>query len=684
MESFPNITFNCNNKQMSNFIDIKRTSTFNYSSNIKIQLKKRSNSMLIHINKNNWLSIKYNFINTNKKFLESNIFDKLKSSLVKSDKKIPIMKKNNIFKKEDYDMNIKKIVTFDKKKIDCQNNRIIIIKDMSNKELFKRKPKKFNSFDSDELIIPLKSKNEYKKDDFEVLSLCGKGAYGTVLQVKLKSNVEQENKNKKDKEKEKEKFYAIKVIDKESMKKVNKFYQIYLESQILNELNSPFIVQIHGTFESKSKIYMVLDYLSNGNFATFLKMNYPLKEETIRFYAAEIVLFLEYLQSQKIVHRDLKPENIMLNEKYHLQIIDFATVRKIGYYYDKNEMKFRLDNYDLENDNEDIKGTKIIVNPDDDDDDEEEEEEEEEKDINLDNNIKNDNKHRIKRLPPRNKTFVGTAEYVSPEVIKDQTAEYGADLWAFGIILYEMFCGKTPFKGVNTFLTFKNIETLNITYEENISISENAKDLIKKILVKAEDRPTIAEVLQSPWVKENAPRASKKSLNVDWGHIQKYTKLNLVQKSIITFRAFHMTANEAKQYIEMFKIMDKNNDGVLTIDEIEKGIKHCKIETNMSNEAVVQLFKDMDIDKNGLVNYTEFVSALMDYEKEVKKEHIIECFKSYDADKSGKINFKEFCEIISPQNEKEKEELRELYNKFDENGDGEIDLNEFLDGYKKM
>ena len=484
MESFPNITFNCNNKQMSNFIDIKRTSTFNYSSNIKIQLKKRSNSMLININKNNWLSIKYNFINTNKKFLESNIFDKLKSSLVKSDKKIPIMKKNNIFKKEDYDMNIKKIVTFDKKKIDCQNNRIIIIKDMSNKELFKRKPKKFNSFDSDELIIPLKSKNDYKKDDFEVLSLCGKGAYGTVLQVKLKSNVEQENKNKKDKEKEKEKFYAIKVIDKESMKKVNKFYQIYLESQILNELNSPFIVQIHGTFESKSKIYMVLDYLSNGNFATFLKMNYPLKEETIRFYAAEIVLFLEYLQSQKIVHRDLKPENIMLNEKYHLQIIDFATVRKIGYYYDKNEMKFRLDNYDLENDNEDIKGTKIIVNPDDDDDDEEEEEEEEEKDINLDNNIKNDNKRRIKRLPPRNKTFVGTAEYVSPEVIKDQTAEYGADLWAFGIILYEMFCGKTPFKGVNTFLTFKNIETLSITYEENISISENAKDLIKKILVK--------------------------------------------------------------------------------------------------------------------------------------------------------------------------------------------------------
>ena len=85
------------------------------------------------------------------------------------------------------------------------------------------------------------------------------------------------------------------------MKAVNKLYQIFLELQILSELNSPFIVKIHGSFLSKGKVYLIQDYLSKGNFATFLRMNFPLKEDTIRFYSAEIVLFLEYLQSQKIV-----------------------------------------------------------------------------------------------------------------------------------------------------------------------------------------------------------------------------------------------------------------------------------------------------------------------------------------------------------------------------------------------
>ena len=464
MESFLDKNLKLEDMEMNYLYAIKKMNTFNYAKNKKIELKKRSNSINVSTKNNDNLLNKYNFSNINFKLILPKNNKKIK---VKTD--INQKKSKSNLKDNDDDYNniykIKKVVTFAKNKNNNNNNdnKILFNKDM-------KKMIKHNSIDSDQLLIPFKSKNEYKKEDFEVFALSGKGAYGTVLQVKLKSDIEQENINKN----KKEKFYAIKVMDIDSMRKVNKLYQVYLENQILNELNSPFIVQIYGTFQTKKKIYIVLDYLSKGDFATFLRMNYPLKEETIRFYAAEIVSFLEYLQSQKIVHRDLKPENIMLNDKYHLQIIDFGTVRKIGYYYDKNEMKFKEDNYDLENDNDDIKGAKVLVNPDDDDDDNEEEEEKEE----------NNNINKIKKIPPRNKTFVGTAEYVSPEVLGDQRAEYAADIWAFGIMLYQMFCGKTPFKGATNYVTFKNIEKLEIHYEENISISENAKDLISKILIK--------------------------------------------------------------------------------------------------------------------------------------------------------------------------------------------------------
>ena len=457
MEFFPKKELKTDLSEINYINESKRKSSYNYFTNFpknRLSIQKRANSMIIFNNKNSKLAIKYNF-NDDSIYNECK---RVKTFVIKEEKN------NNDYKylKDYYRCrNIKKRITFDKKKMNIQfsDNKIKIIKNNL---------KKLNN-DYEQLPIPFKSKHEFKKSDFDVISLSGKGAYGTVLQVKLKDpNSELENKNKT-----KDKYYAIKVMDIESMKRVNKLYQVYLESQILNELNNPLIVQIYGTFQSKAKVYMVLDYLSKGDFATFLKMNYPLKEETIRFYAAEIVLFLEYLQNQKIVHRDLKPNNIMLNDNNHLQIIDFATVRKIGYYYDKKEMKFREDNFDLENDDEDIKGEKVIINPDgEDDDDDIEEEKKEEENCN------------VRKLPPRNKTFVGTAEYVSPEVIGDQPAGYGADLWAFGIMLYEMFCGRTPFKGENTYVTFKNIEKLEISFPKKISISENAKDLIKKILIK--------------------------------------------------------------------------------------------------------------------------------------------------------------------------------------------------------
>ena len=108
--------------------------------------------------------------------------------------------------------------------------------------------------------------------------------------------------------------------------------------------------------------------------------------------------------------------------------------------------------------------------------------------------------------------------------------------------------------------------------------------------------------------------------------------------------------------------------------EIKKGIDLCNFGNKMNPNEIIKIFNEMDVDKNRLINFTEFVSAMMDYDKFVKKEQLLECFRSYDTDGNGKISFEEFCDMIKPGNEQEKKDLFILYKKFDTNNDCEIDF----------
>ena len=325
-----------------------------------------------------------------------------------------------------------------------------------NKEKNESSKPKLPIFSKGKLTIPLKTKQAFKNEDFEIVSLSGKGAYGTVLKAKLKSDSSN-------------KLYAIKVMDIKALIQIKKLYQAYLECDILSQIHNPFIVDILGSFNEHGKIYIVMEYLSKGDFSDFIRLNYPLKLDTIKFYAAEIVKCLEFLQSKKIVHRDLKPENIMLNEKWHIQFIDFATARILGKYFDKENMEFKTDDnyYDI-SETDDLKGNKIAINDD---------FEDVLDDLDLDD---------IKAKPERRgMTFVGTAEYISPEVLGDKPAGFGSDIWTLGIMLYQMFYGKTPFKERTNYLIFRKIDQLKIDFTSNqINIPDEAKDLINKILVK--------------------------------------------------------------------------------------------------------------------------------------------------------------------------------------------------------
>ena len=158
----------------------------------------------------------------------------------------------------------------------------------------------------------------------------------------------------------------------------------------------------------------------------FFHKNGILSYETSKFYLAEILNILLLFQQKNIAHLDLKPSNMLLDERLHLKLIDFATSKIIGKEYDIKSRKFINKNIEIEN-------------------------------------------------------LIGTSEYVSPEIINKNVKNFkSCDIWSYGIIMYELFHGYTPFKGKNDLETIENIKKGE--YKINEKLPNDVKDLIKKIL----------------------------------------------------------------------------------------------------------------------------------------------------------------------------------------------------------
>ena len=412
--------------------------------------------------------------------------------------------------------------------------------------------------------------------------------------------------------------YACKKMSK---KKIKSKTQFKTEINLLRATDHPNIIKLYDIYEDTDYIYLIMEECNGGEFfdrlAKRAKEKKMYTEKECAQIFKQILEAVNYLHAHGVCHRDLKPENILFSN-----LSDDSCLKLIDFGLSKV----------LDGD-KDLKGT------------------------------------------------VGTTFYMAPEVITGKYNEK-CDIWACGIILYIMLCGKPPFYSQDEEELKKKICSMkyNFNYPEFKKVSQDAIDLISHMLVGPDKRLSAAEVLATPWIKENAPHATGENLKNNWENIERYSKLNLVQKSIINFTAFHLTSRETKEFVELFKSLDENSDGVLSIDEIKKGVEQSKF--GKKGDNIVKIFEEMDVDKNGLINYTEFISALMDYEK-IKENQILACFNSYDADASGKISFKEFCEIIKPQSKEEQKELKELYDQFDTDGDGEISLKEFKEGFKK-
>ncbi|KAL3839937.1 hypothetical protein ACJIZ3_024528 [Penstemon smallii] len=151
-------------------------------------------------------------------------------------------------------------------------------------------------------------------EDFEVLKVVGQGAFGRVYQVRKRGTSE---------------IFAMKVMRKDKIMEKNHAGYMKAERDILTKIDHPFIVQLRYSFQTKYRLYLVLDFVNGGHLFFQLYHHGLFREDLARIYTAEIVSAVSHLHANGIMHRDLKPENILLDVDGHAILTDFGLAKEL-------------------------------------------------------------------------------------------------------------------------------------------------------------------------------------------------------------------------------------------------------------------------------------------------------------------------------------------------------------------
>ena len=417
-------------------------------------------------------------------------------------------------------------------------------------------------------------------------------------------------------------IFACKEIAKKRIVDINK---LKTEIAIMIKADHPNIIKLYEIYQDNFHIDLIMEECKGGELFERIIRNIEkhknYSEKTAAKIFKQLISAIAYCHSQGICHRDLKPENILFlseEEDSPIKVIDFGLSKIFGAY----------------------------------------------------NNIINNEMT----------SFVGTAYYVSPEVLQGKYNEK-CDIWSAGVILYIMLNGEPPFNGSNDNEIYRCISQMKFSFPESKwkNISEDAKDLIKKMICAPERRFNAQQVLNHVWIKKNAPHSKGNIINLNLKHLKKYIYTSKIQKAVLIFIASRLHENEVNHLKQTFEEIDLNKDGTLTFDEL----KTCLSKVIDDDGSFETLFNAFDTDNNGKVAYTEFLAGLIEKNIYMKQEKLLDAFKLFDIDNDGKISKKEVISVLKGLNIDDNN-LKESIHLFDTNGDNLLDYKEFVEMMNKL
>ncbi|PHU15786.1 Protein kinase G11A [Capsicum chinense] len=297
-------------------------------------------------------------------------------------------------------------------------------------------------------------------------------------------------------------LFAVKVMDNDFLTSRRKMSRAQTEKEILQILDHPFLPTLYSHITNDKYSCLVMEYCPGGDLHVLRQKqaNKNFSEQAARFYVAEVLLALEYLHMLGVIYRDLKPENVLVREDGHIMLSDFdlslrcvvnptlvkssTPVIKPPKTSSPCSESSCIDPFCLHPSWQVSCFTPRFLSA-----------------AAKTRKLKADIAAQVTPLPQlvvepteaRSNSFVGTHEYLAPEIIKGEGHGSAVDWWTFGIFLYELLYGRTPFKGQGNEDTLANVVSQCLKFPAYPVVSSSARDLIRRLLQKEPENRLGAE-----------------------------------------------------------------------------------------------------------------------------------------------------------------------------------------------
>ena len=426
---------------------------------------------------------------------------------------------------------------------------------------------------------------------------------------------------------------AMKIINKSSNISAEADKEIFNEINILRTMDHPNILKIFEFYSNKDSYSIVTELCSGGELFQEIVDKGPFNENYSAYVMFQVFSAINYCHNMKIVHRDLKPENILIvdrdkNGYPRIKICDFGTSKM----FEKGAIQRKL---------------------------------------------------------------VGSSYYIAPEVLKHNYDEK-CDIWSCGVILYILLSGRPPFAGENDKEIMDRVATGKYDLQASPfnKVSKHCIDLIQKLLtMDPKKRLSAQEALNHPWFKDNRSKElynqikDESTLKKLIANLKAYKRDSIIQETALAYLVHNFPQmKDVVNACKLFNQIDVNGDGKVNKSELLKGLQ-SKIKSDTLAEDVDQIYKNIDMDNNGYIEYEEFVRAAVSKERFLNENVLRFAFRYFDKDGSGEITFDEI-EAIFKESVTDKtnvhDSLKKIIDEVDTNGDGIISFTEFSDIMKKM